>query len=155
MGKKKKTKKQETVTYQPIAQPTAQVDAAKVQEQQVQLQQQYQQQVQQIQNTSQQSIESINQSNQQAMAAIQAQLEASNREKLNYQQSLQEYLKQMQEMQTKYSGEIASRDAAVNQQREMQTRDLEANNTMNNLLTASSIAQQAFMQKTRRRGVIV
>lgn len=152
MGKKKQ--KKQTVTYTPIAQQSAAIDPVQIQQQQQQLQQNYQSQVEQIQKTSQQSIESINQSNQAAMAAIQTQLEASNRDKLNYQQSLQDYLKQLQQLQGQYTAEIANRDAAVQQQQQLQTREVEGNNTMNNLLAASTIASQQFTRNTRRRGVI-
>lgn len=155
MGKKKKKKQEPAkVEYTPIAQPTPQVQPEQVQQQQQTLQQDYQAQVAQIQKTSQDSINQINQSNQAAMAAIQAQLEAANKEKVNYQQSLQEYLKQLQDMQGKYTSELASRDTAVKDQQQLQARDIEANNTMNSLLAASTIAKSSFGQKTRRRGVI-
>lgn len=145
MGKGKPTKQQKVAYEDPTI-------AAK--EQMSQMSQQYTTNVANIQQQSQQSIDQINQSNQAAMAAIQKQLQESDSDKVNYQQSLQEYLKQLNTLQQQYNTQVAARDSQVQKQQEMQTNETNANTTMNNLLAASAIAKQSFAQKTRRRGVI-
>lgn len=144
MGKKKK--KAPKVEYNPVSEQLSQQSAD--------LSSQYQQQIASIQQTSQQSLEQINQSNQAAVTSIQNQLAQANQEKINYQQSLQDYLRQLGELQGNYNKELAGRDAAVKQQQNLQSNEIDANSQMSALLAASQVAQKSFTQRTKRRGVI-
>lgn len=145
MGKSKKTEQKKTAYADPSAD-------AKKQMQDMQLQ--YTQNISQIQQQSQQAYDQVNQSSQAAIAALQKQLEQSDVDRQNYANTLQEYLRNLTSMQQQYNQQLAQRDAVVKQEQNLKTNETNANNMMNNLLAASTVASQKFANNTRRKGVI-
>lgn len=155
MGKAKKTETKEKPKNTKYADPKALASPtadAKKQMQDMQLQ--YTQNISQIQQQSSQAYDQVNQSSQAAIAALQKQLEQSDADRQNYANTLQEYLRNLATMQQQYNQQLAQRDAVVKQEQNLKTNETNANNMMNNLLAASTVASQKFANNTRRKGVI-
>jgi uncharacterized coiled-coil protein SlyX len=114
------------------------------------LQNQYQKQLESIQQQNQQVLGQIQEANQGTIGALNTRVAEAERINQTYQQQLQTYLSNLQQLQTENQANLQERDALQKQLEEIQKNQLSAANLANNLNTSNQIASRAFEAKTSR-----